>query len=201
VEDKMKKAVILAVLLLGMVSPLESSQDKSKSDETPRAEAQTTPVKVQVVFAEFEGDKKIKSLPYIMYINAIDAPELKSGWSKLRIGSKVPVYTGGSSGNMTYLDVGTNIDVRASHTGGGHFLLYLALERSWVEGDVVVPVTRADTSQSEANIGHFREPIVRQFRTELDLKVRDGQVVESAMATDPLSGKVVKVEVSVSTVK
>jgi hypothetical protein len=202
VEDKMKKAVILLVLLLGMVPTLWSSQDKPKSDESPKAEAQTTQIKAQIVFTEFENDKKVKSLPYVMYINAIDAPDLKSsGWNKLRIGSRVPVYTGGNTGNMTYLDVGTNLDVRAAHTGGDRFLLYLGVERSWVEGDVVVPVTKADTSQPEGNVGHFREPIIRQFRSELDLKVREGLVVESTMATDPLSGKVLKVEVSVSTVK
>ena len=198
----MKKAVMLPVLLLGMLLPLCSAQDKPKSDEKPKAEPLTTPVKVQIVFTEFEGDKKVKSLPYTLYINAPDAPDLKSStWAKLRIGSRVPVYTGGNTGNMTYMDVGTNIDARAAHIGEDRFLLYLGLERSWVEGDVVVPVTKADSSQSEANVGHFREPIVRQFKSEMDLKVREGQVVESTMATDPLSGKVLKVEVTVSTAK
>jgi hypothetical protein len=198
----MKKAFILAALLLGSLSPAWSSQDKPKSDEKPNAEAQTTSVKAQIVFTEFEGDKKVKSLPYTLYLNAPDAPDLKSSaWAKLRIGSRVPVYTGGNTGNMTYMDVGTNIDARAAHISEGRFLLYLGLERSWVEGDGVVPVSKADSPQSVANVGHFREPIVRQFKSELDLKVREGQVVESAMATDPLSGKVLKVEVTVSTVK
>jgi len=50
------------------------------------------------------------------------------------------------TGNMTYIDVGTNIDARAAHTGGGRFLVYLNLERSWVEGDVSVPVAKSDGS-------------------------------------------------------
>jgi hypothetical protein len=193
---------VASLLLLGMLSPLGRAQDRPKGEEKPKSEAQSTPAKALIVFAEYDGDKKVKSLPYTLYINAPDGPDLKpSSWARLRIGSRVPVYTGGTTGNMTYIDVGTNIDARAAHTGNNHFLLYLNLERSWVEGDVSVPVAKSDGSASETSAGHFREPIIRQFKTELDLKVREGQVVESTMATDPLTGRLLKIEVSVSVVK
>jgi hypothetical protein len=196
----MKKAFILA-LLLGILSPFSWAQDKPKAEDSQKAEVRTTPVKVQIVFTEFEGDKKVKSLPYILYINALDAPEVKPGWVKLRVGSRVPVYTGGTAGNMTYLDVGTNIDARSAYVGEGRLLLYLRIERSWVEGGVSVPVAKSDGSASETSSGHFQEPIVRQFVSEFDLKLREGQPVESTMATDPLSGKVLKVDVSFTIVK
>src|SRR5713226_4203111 len=123
-EDKMKKVMIsLMVLLFGVLSPFCLAQDKPKAEDSQKAEVRTTPVKVQIVFTEFEGDKKVKSLPYTLYINAPDAPDLKSStWAKLRIGSRVPVYTGGNTGNMTYMDVRTNIDARAAHIGEGRFL-------------------------------------------------------------------------------
>ena len=191
---------VASLVLLGMLSPLCRAQDKPKPEDKPKAEAQTTPVKVSVVFTEYEGDKKTKSLPYTVYVNAPDAPELKSQWVKMRVGSRVPVYTGGSTGNMTYLDVGTNIDARAAHTPEGHFLLYLNLERSWAEGYTLVPVQRPP-EQMDPHAGSFQEPIIRNFRSELDLKLREGQVMESTMATDPISGKVMKVEVSLSVVK
>src|SRR5712664_4793009 len=137
-EDKMKKAFVLAVLLIGMLLPVSQAQDKPKQDDKPKAETPaTTPVKVQIVFTEFEGDKKVKSLPYTLYINAPDAPEWhSSSFVKLRVGSRVPVYTGGTTGSMTYLDVGTNIDARAAYSVDGRLLLQLNVERSWVEGDV-----------------------------------------------------------------
>jgi hypothetical protein len=203
----MKKVVYLASLLLMVVAPHPSfPQDKQKPEDRPKAEAQqTTPVKVQIVFTEFENEKKVKSLPYTIYMNAPDAPELKPGWVKTRIGSRVPVYTGGTAGNMTYLDVGTNIDARSAYTGEGRLLLYLILERSWVEGNVSVPVTKSEGPASEAAAGqfngHFPEPIIRGFKSEFDLKLREGQPVESNMATDPISGKVLKVEISFTTVK
>jgi hypothetical protein len=80
-------------------------------------------------------------------------------------------------------------------------LLQTKIERSWVEGGVSVPVARSDGSASETSSGHFQEPIVRQFVSEFDLKLREGQSVESTMATDPLSGKVLKVDVSFTIVK
>jgi hypothetical protein len=196
----MKRVVILlAMLLFGGFLPSCLAQDKQKTDEKPKVEAPSTPIKVQVIFTEFEGDKKVKSLPYTLYINAPDSPELQPGWTKLRIGSRVPVYTVGEKGSMQYLDVGTNIDSRAAHTGGGHFLLKLDLERSWVEGDVLVPVQKP--SEQDSHAGSFREPVIRAFRSEFDLKLRDGQTIETTMVSDPLSGKVLKVEVSVSVVK
>ena len=201
----MKKAFMSAVLLLGVLSPFCSAQDKPKADDSQKTEVRTTPVKVQIVFTEFEGDKKLKSLPYALYINAPDAPEWKSGsgssWVKLRVGSRVPAYTGGPTGNMTYLDVGTNIDARSAYTGEGRLLLVLNIERSWMEGGVSVPVAKSDASAAETLSGHFQEPIIRAFKSEFELKLREGQPIESIMATDPISGKVLKVDVSFTLVK
>ncbi len=199
----MKRSMVsLMLLLFGVLSPYCLAQDKQKAEDSQKTEARTTPVKVQIVFTEFEGDKKVKSLPYTLYINAPDAPEWKSSsFVKLRVGSRVPVYTGGTTGNMTYLDVGTNLDARAAYPSDGHLLLQMKIERSWVEGGVSVPVAKSDGSASEASSGHFQEPIIRQFVSEFDLKLREGQSVESTMATDPTSGKVLKVDVSFTIVK
>jgi hypothetical protein len=190
---------VVSLLLLGMLSPIVLAQDKPKSDDKAKVEAPSTAIKVQIVFSEFEGDKKTKSLPYVMYINAPDSTELRAGWVKFRIGSRLPIYVG--KNEMQYMDVGTNVDARAAYTGEGHVLLQLILERSWVEGEVSVPVTKADASPSDPSGGHFQEPIIRGFKSELDMKLREGQPVESTVATDPISGKVVKVEISFTAVK
>lgn len=195
------KASAIALLLVGLISSLSRAQDKGKAEDKPQAEITvTTPVKVQIVFTEFENEKKVKSLPYTIYLNAPDAPEVRSPWVRMRMGSRVPVYTGGDKGAMTYLDVGSNIDARCGYTTEGRLLLSLNLERSWVEGDVAVPVTKSE-NPSDTSSGHFREPIIRNFRSEFDLKLREGQPIETTMATDPVSGKVLKVEVSFTTVK
>jgi hypothetical protein len=200
-EDGMRtgSGQIASLLLLGMLSPIVLAQDKPKPDDKAKVEVQTTPIKVQIVFAEFEGDKKTKSLPYVMYMNAPDSSELRAGWVRFRIGSRLPVYVGKSE--MQYMDVGTNVDARSAYMGDGHVLLQMTLERSWVDGEVSVPVTKSDGSQTDPSGGHFQEPIIRGFKSELDLKLREGQPVESTVATDPISGKVLKVEISFTVVK
>ena len=175
---------------------LLGAQDKPRGEDSS-ADArtiETTPLKVSVTFAEFEGDKKVKSLPYTMVVIADGRPPK----SVLKMGSRVPVYTGKENG-MQYLDVGSNLECQAFRTKDNRFDVKLDLDRSWVEGDVAVPIDRGISSQSSS--GQFPEPIVRQFRSELSLTLRDGQTIESTFATDPLSGKVFKVEVSLSMLK
>jgi hypothetical protein len=196
---RIRSIQVASLMLLGMLSPIVLAQDKPKSEDKAKAEVKSTSVKLQIVFAEFDGDKKVKSLPYLMYMNAPNAADLKAGWDKMRIGSRIPVYSGNNQ--MQYLDVGTNIDARSAYAEDGHLVLQLDLERSWVEGDVSVPVTKTDAASSDTASGHFREPIIRAFRSELYLKLREGQPVESTMATDPISGKVLKVEISFTVVK
>jgi hypothetical protein len=197
VGGKMGRAAKVTFLVVAlMLTTFVLAQEKAKSEEAPTSEtrsAEVTPVRVAITFAEFEGDKKVKSLPYNVVVVADGRPPN----SKLRMGSRVPVYTGKENG-MQYLDVGSNIDCQAYHAKDGRFDLRLSLDRSWVEGDVSVPVDKGASSQSS---GQFPEPIIRQFRTDLSLTLRDGQTVESTFATDPLSGKVFKVEVGLTVLR
>ena len=48
-----------------------------------------SPLKVQIVFTEFEGDKKVKSLPYTMVFTAGSHRDAEV--AKLRVGSRIPV--------------------------------------------------------------------------------------------------------------
>ena len=196
---KTSKIQLASLLVFAMLSPICRAQDKPKAEDRAKAEVQTTAIKVQIVFTQFDGDKKVKSLPYSMYMNAPDATELRAGWVKFRIGSRLPIYAG--KNEMQYLDVGTNVDARSAYTGDGHILLQVTLERSWVEGEVSVPMMKADASQPDSSNGHFQDPIIRGYKSELDLKLREGQPVESTVMTDPISGKLEKVEISFTILK
>lgn len=187
-------AGVVAIWIAGFV-PKVLAQDKPKTSEQNSEDIRFSraSLRVQVVFTEYEGDKKLKSLPYSFLVTT----HTRDAWpeAKIRVGSRVPVYTGGEHGSVTYMDVGTNIDCRAEAVAEGQYRVYLNLERSWVEGDVLVAVEKANPPQA------FHEPVVRQYRTELSPVLKDGQSVETSLATDPLSGKVVKLEVSISPVK
>jgi hypothetical protein len=186
-------AFLVAALAMG--TPWVSAQEKPKSEDVAMEarQTETTPLKILVTVTEFEGDKKVKSLPYTMIVVADGRPPK----SIVKIGSRVPVYAGKEYG-MQYVDIGTNIDCQASRTKDNKFDIRLILERSWVEGNVTVAVDPATSLQSS---GQFPEPILRQFKSELSLTLRDGQTLESSFATDPLSGKVFKMEVSLNILK
>jgi hypothetical protein len=187
-------SAVFLMAALALATPRVPAQEKPGQDVATEArQPETTPLRISVTFTEFEGDKKVKSLPYTMVVVADGRPPK----TIVKMGSRVPVYTGKENG-MQYLDVGSNLECQASRARENRFDIRLDLDRSWVEGDVQVPVDRGTSSQSS---GQFPEPIVRQFRSALSLTLRDGQTVESTFATDPLSGKVFKVEVSLNVVK
>lgn len=179
-------------LLCGLILliPQLLAQDKPAAD----AKNPSAVLKLQVTIGEQDGDKKVANLPYSFFLRANEAGHQDAAWAKLRMGSRVPVYVG-KDGGMQYLDVGTNIDARAFTPGDGRFDVYLNLERSWVEGDVLVRALGASESPQ------YKEPIIRQFKTELTLTMHDGQTVQSTQATDPLSGRVLTITVNLSVVK
>src|SRR5215470_6551354 len=123
----MKKRWLLIVVVLLFVAwaPSVFSQDKPKSQEQQSEEYRFTlaSLKVQVVFTEYEGDKKLKSLPYTFLVTTRTKDDRPA--ARIRVGNRVPVYIGGgpggsqtsSSQSYTYMDVGTNIDGWAEGVG------------------------------------------------------------------------------------
>jgi hypothetical protein len=190
----------LMVVYLLMLGGAVIAQDKPNP---PKEEAKNAPtmivgpqVKVQFVFTEFEGEKKVKSLPYNMVIDT-------SHMNKLRIGSRVPVATGKENGGVQfqYFDVGTNLDCAALPVQDGKFQLRLSLERSWVEGDVSIASEKVEGQGKDHSDSIFRQPVIHQFKFEDTIVLRDGQTLETNYATDPLTGKVAKLEVTLNVVK
>lgn len=199
----MRKIIVplICLLLAGMLQPSGWSQDRDKSapeEKTKKQEWIGIPIKVQVVFGEYDGDKRVKNLPYTISLNAMRNPDVFNPWTKLRIGNRVPVSTG--NGQMTYIDVGTNIDSRVARTDDGRYALQLNVERSWVDGATGVP-QKPSSQSAEAKPCQSEDPVVQQFKSELNITVREGETIESTLATDPMSGKVTKVQVTLTTVK
>jgi hypothetical protein len=189
------KSVKAAVLLLAaasfLVPPLRG-QDKPKSEDKA---VHPTQLKVQIVFTEFEGDKKIKSMPYTSVFAATGLPPDSM---KLRIGSRVPLLAG-KDGGFQYIDIGTNLDCTADRLDDGKFGLRIALERSWIQGDISLPVD--PSVQVQTGSTGFKEPVIGQYKTTEYLTARDGQTVETTVATDPLNGRQLKIELTLNVLK
>jgi hypothetical protein len=218
----MKRIVVGSFLVLGLLfmasyGKAQEKQEKaakqqqeklaaeaSAKEEAAKQDSKSTlpegpPVQVKIVFSEYEGDKKVKSLPYTLLVRE---PRGESSWSKIRMGSRVPVLTG-TSPNMPaqwqYIDVGTNIDCRASQAPDGRYRLSLMMERSWAEGEV--PSSDGKSSSTEAHAGESHQPVIRQFRSDSEVIMRAGQTLETNFATDPVSGKVIKIEVTLEVLR
>jgi hypothetical protein len=174
------------------------AQDKEKSSEAskvPETQKAITPLRVQVVFNEYDGDKKVGSLPYTLLVNADD----RGAPAAVRMTFHVPVATSGDAGakHVGQYPLTTNLDGRAEKTDDGRFLLRLSLEKS--------SIYLAGANQKPASLGgsevSANDPVQQEFRTQVNLLVRDGQTIQSTMATDPVSGHVLKIDVTVNVIK
>jgi hypothetical protein len=174
--------IILALLAFATVA---AAQEGTKTTSAPKQDDHTpavTPLRVQVVFTEFDGEKKISSLPYSLTVNA-DERKARPG-SQVRNGARIPIATG--KDQFTYIDIGTSIDCSASLQEDGRYKLQMTLDRSYLS---------PDTPSGSSN------PVVRQFRADTNPVLKDGQSVESIVSTDPLNGHVHHVQVTLSVVK
>jgi hypothetical protein len=157
-----------------------------------------TPLKVQVVIGRYQGEKKVSSLPFTLSVNAPDARS--AGHATLRMGAKVPipVTTFGPSGpegkapmtSWNYQDVGTNIDCIAAALDGGRFRLDVTIDDSSVYSDEEIKAAAVKGI-----------PTLRSFRASDQMVLKDGGTAQFTVATDKVSGEVVKVDVTLTVVK
>jgi hypothetical protein len=193
----MKKTVLaVSLVILGLVVPCLLAQEKAGAEPKPaQTEKIITPLRVQVVFTEFEGDKRISNLPYTFLVNA-DDPGTPAA---VRMGLRVPIETSSNTGakQTQYQDVGTNLDGRANKTEDGRFLLKLSVEKS----SAYLPGANEKPASVGGNEISSAQPTIQLFRTQVNLLIRDGQTIQSTVATDPVTGRVLKVDVTLNVIK
>lgn len=191
----MKIKVILLVTMLctsvGFSATLYA-QEKPKADEKADTRKEMTPLRVQVTLTEYDGEKKISSLPYTLLVIATD-PSQRQPTARIRMGLRVPIATGGSANNFQYQAVGTNLDCSAWKEQDGRFNLHLNVERS--------AVYSPGSGQKLGNEVSSGNPVIEQLSTESDMLIRDGQTAQTTIATDPVSGRVTKLDVTVNAMK
>ena len=147
-----------------------------------------TTLRVQLVISRFQGEKKLASLPYSFVTTAGDSR------ARMRMGVDTPIPTtsmssdtGKATTSFQYKNVGTNIDCVAVDRGEGLYQLRIAVENSSA-------LTGPGASVEGA-------PLFRRFETNLDPVMRDGQSVQTVASTDPVTGEVVKIDVTLNVVK
>jgi len=184
--------VLLGVAML--LAPFARAQEKQFNAESV---GKGILVKVQVVLTEFDGDKKITSLPYSFVSDA-------SGRNvSLRMGLKVPITTDAKTGQVsfTYMDVGTSIDWSSLVLEAGGFSVGLTVNRSSVYSAVLTDSKGGSTAVMDSSQVSGNQPVIRNFSSNLRAVMKDGQTIESTVATDPLSGHILKVAITLSVMK
>ena len=151
------------------------------------------PFKLTVVLNEYDGSKKLNSLPYVMACKASHNRDRSS----LRMGFRVP-YRTGEGNSYSYQDVGTNLDCESALPDErGAFMIGLGVEHN--------AIYRAGPNDelrpgSPAILNAY--PVTGGIHATLrDLLMHDGQTVTALTATDPVSGHVWKVEATLNVVK
>jgi hypothetical protein len=184
-------AALLAVP--GRGGAQEAPKPEAQKPEAPKADRAAehrgppATLRVQLVISRFQGEQKLASLPYTFVVTS------GGDWTRMRMGVDTPIPVAGPSlpdgkapTSFQYKNVGTKIDCRASDRGEGYELV-MRVENSSA-------LTGPGASVAGA-------PLFRLFETNLDLILRDGQTVQTVASTDPVTGEVVKIDVTMNVVK
>lgn len=179
----MKRTIALIgsmVLIVALAAPpVAVAQDKA-----------LVPLKVQLVVSRHNGDKKISSLPYTLWVSANGRIT-----TSIRMGVQVPIVSTmitkeGQVPSYSYRDVGTNIDCLAQSQADGFYVLEIKLNDSSVSFE---PKESGPTLRGI--------PAFRNFTSNFNIVLKDGQTAQYASATDPVSGETVKVDVTLNVLK
>ena len=188
---------LIAIQANGQASKAADNARIERPPDTKGAETakNIVPLKVTVVFTEYDGEKKLSSLPYALFVKADENARFVG---RVRMGVKVPIWTGGKDAGVQYQDVGSNLDCWAQAAENGKYIVDLSLERS-----SLYPSSggKGDYPEASKFDDQSHQPLLRAFRANLALMLRDGQTEQNTIATDPLNGHVIKVEVTLNVVK
>lgn len=194
----MGNRIVLAAALILAATAAGQAQDTPAAAQSARTQpAALVGVKVQVVISRYQGEKKISSLPYVLGVVVNGAK------TSLRMGVDVPVISTVFSStakdgvanvpttSYNYRSVGTNIDCQAESAAGDYYKLMMTVTDSSVQletGDRAKPLAP-------------NAPMFRSFNSSFQLLLRDGQTTQYTSATDPVSGEVTKIDVSLNAIK
>ena len=192
------RAILTALLTLAIGVAGQAQEQSTAASQPARAQSENlVGVKVQVVLSRYQGDKKISSLPYTLGV------VVNNSKTSLRMGVDVPVLQTVFASpakdapatqpisSYNYRSVGTNIDCQAETAPGGYYKLMMTVTDSSLQ------LENADRTKGVApNI-----PMFRSFNSSFQLLLRDGQTTQYTSATDPVTGEVTKIDVTLNVLK
>ena len=180
----------LVVLRTAIVCALLTCCAAASAQE--RTAPASTPLRVQIVLSRYDGDRKLASMPYTLLVNAGE----RDNRVTLRMGVALPITGVGANGpTVTIQDIGTNMDCTATTTDEGRYRISLAVNHT--------SVYENDSKHLQAAVPRAGDAaqLIRSFTSSFSVLLRDQQSAQTMAATDPVTGEVMKIDVSIAVVK
>jgi hypothetical protein len=192
------RAMLAALLTMGIGAAALAQEATTNPLQAVRSQSNPpVGVKVQVVISRYQGDKKVSSLPYVLGV------VINGGKTSLRMGVDVPVvqtmFTSPAkdapattpTASYNYRPVGTNIDCQGESAPGDNYKLQMTITDSSVQLET--------TERAKGVMPNV--PMFRSFNSSFQVLLRDGQTTQYTSATDPVSGEVTKIDVTLNVLK
>ncbi len=185
----MKSATRFSVMVLVLVATAAAGAQQP-SIAAPEAVSPATAkpplqLKLLLTLARYEGDRKISSAPYTLWVTANEPAR-----TRLRMGVEVPLQSGPT---VSYRNVGTEIDCSAEVRPNNLYKISLSVNDS--------SVTFLNRDATKAREPEPAPPSFRSFGSTFNILLRDGQSAQYTTATDPVSGEVTKIDLTMNVVK
>ena len=181
-------AVLLGSQILAQ-TPAATAKPESAKPAAPANDL--TPVRLLVTVSRYQGDKKISSLPYSLSVS-IGGPRVT-----FNIGAQVPYATTQVTENVktptySYRSVGVGIIVSGqTEVEPGQYRMDVHVDDS----------TLSSSSQIQGAPAIASVPIFRTFNTGGTVRLRDGQTTQLTTAADPITGEIMRVDVTLTVLK
>jgi hypothetical protein len=174
----MTRKAWFAVILLGVLARPAAAQDPASSKE-----GVPVPLQVEVVIERHHDKRLVARLPTRFLLNAGTTAEGAHS-AVVRVGIEVPLAPSPGSA-PTFRNVGLDLSCRVRAAGG----LY------------VLTLTLQSTGLHEAPGEEREAPLLNTLNVTMSPSLRDGQTVQALSSTNPVTGEVTTVDVTLKVVK
>lgn len=184
-------ALITCLLLPIRVDAQEPDKPAAEKQvaSTPPLRNLIIPLKLNVIVSKYQGDKKISSLPYLISVNS------NNNRMSTRMLADVPYATGGATTDgkpapaYAFRTIGLSIDAAAGAYEGGLYRLEITVADSSI-------ASNNQLQGAPANV-----PIFRNFSVNSSVMLKDGQTTQLTSAADPITGEIMRVDVTLTVPK
>jgi len=179
--------MIVAVLCASAVAAAQDAKE-TRATATEPARLGGAQLRVRFLLTRQRGEQRVASRPYALLLHA----EEKA--TRVFIGSQVPLRTNQNGvPTVVFKNVGVEAEASARLLSDGRYRVEARFEDSYVFG--------AEVLNSPATAGAEENPILRVLQSEAKLAIRDGETVPFASAVDPITGDVLRVDVTLNVIR